>query len=64
MKNYFEDVVIGKEANKLKNMFTSSCMIFAEAFALLHDFNDTAKRIAAMELHKTPLSIILSPTAI
>ena len=39
-------------------------MIFAEAFDLLHDFNDTAKRIAAMELHKIPLSTILSPTAI
>ena len=39
-------------------------MTSAEAFALLYDSNDTAKRIAAMELHKIPSSKVLSTTAI
>ncbi len=41
VKGHLEDIVIDKEANKSGNVVFSSSMMSADAFALLHESNDT-----------------------
>lgn len=70
VKDHFEDIVIDKQANKSGNVVFSSSMTSAEAFALLHESNDTAEKIryAAMalrtEIFAMPPSKIPSPTSV
>lgn len=70
VKDHFEDIVIDKQANKFGNVVFSSTMTFVEAFALLHESNDTAEKIryAAMalrtEIFAMAPSKIPSPTSV
>ncbi len=52
VKGHLEDIVIDKGANKSGNVVLSSSMMSAEAFALLHESNNTEEKIrhAAMAL--------------
>jgi len=70
VKDHLEGIVIDKQAKKSGNVVFSSSMTSAEAFALLHESDDTAEKIryAAMALRREifamPSSEIPSPTSV